>query len=36
MMKLLGDMGHVESYCGMFGDSASVGPFGDTSNLNTR
>jgi hypothetical protein len=28
-MKLLGDVGHVESHFAPFGDSVTVGPFGD-------
>jgi hypothetical protein len=36
MTKLLGDVGHVESYFGPFGDSVTVGPFGDSGNLDAR
>jgi hypothetical protein len=32
-MKLLGDVGHVESYLGPFGGSVTVGPFGYSGNL---
>jgi hypothetical protein len=32
-MELLGDVGHVESCFGRFGDCVSVGPFGDSANL---
>jgi hypothetical protein len=32
-MKLLGDMGHVESYFGLFGDSVTVDLFGYSGNL---
>jgi hypothetical protein len=32
-MELLGDMGHVESHFGLFGDSVTIGPFGDSGNL---
>jgi hypothetical protein len=35
-MKLLGDVGHVDSRFGPFGDSVSVGLFGDSANLNAR
>jgi hypothetical protein len=35
-MKLLGDVGHVESHFGLFGDSVTVGPFGDSGKLNAR
>jgi hypothetical protein len=35
-MKLLGDVGHVESRFGLFGDSVSVGTFGDSANLDAR
>jgi hypothetical protein len=35
-MKLLGDMGHVESRFGLFGHSVSVGLFGDIANLGAR
>jgi hypothetical protein len=35
-MELLGDVGHVKSHFGLFGDSVSVSPFGDSANLDTR
>jgi hypothetical protein len=35
-MELLGDMGHVESHFGPFGDCVSVSPFGDSDNLDAR
>jgi hypothetical protein len=35
-MELLGDAGHVESCFGLFRDCVSVGPFGDSANLDTR
>jgi hypothetical protein len=35
-MELLGDMGHVESHFGLFGDSVTIGPFGDSGNLDAR
>jgi hypothetical protein len=35
-MKLLGDVGHVESHFGLFGDSVTVDPFGDSGKLNAR
>jgi hypothetical protein len=36
MMKLQGDVGHVESHFGPFGDSVTVGPFGYSGNLDAR
>jgi hypothetical protein len=36
MMKLLGDVGHVESHFGLFGNSVTVGPFGDIDNVGAR
>jgi hypothetical protein len=35
-MELLGDMGHVESHFGPFENCVSVGPFGDSANLDAR
>jgi hypothetical protein len=35
-MRLLGDVGHVESHFGPFEDSVIVGPFGDSGNLDAR
>jgi hypothetical protein len=35
-VELLGDVGHVESRFGLFGDCVNVGPFGDSANLDTR
>jgi hypothetical protein len=35
-MKLLGDVGHVESHFGPFGYSVTVGPFGDSGNLDAE
>jgi hypothetical protein len=35
-MKLLGDVDHMESHFGPFGDSVTVGPFRDTSNVDAR
>jgi hypothetical protein len=35
-MKLLGDMGHMESHFGPFGDNVTVGPFGDSGNVDAR
>jgi hypothetical protein len=35
-MRLLGDMGHVESHFGPFEDSVTVGSFGDSGNLDER
>jgi hypothetical protein len=35
-MKLLGDVGHVESHFGLFGDIVTMGLFGDSGKLNTR
>jgi hypothetical protein len=35
-MKLLGDVGHVESHFGPFGDSVIVSPFGYSANLDAR
>jgi hypothetical protein len=35
-MELLGDMGHVESHFGLFGDSVTVGLFGDSGNPGAR
>jgi hypothetical protein len=35
-MKLLGDVGHVESHFNPFGDSVTVGPFGDIGNVDAR
>jgi hypothetical protein len=35
-MKLLGDVGHVETHFGPFGDSVTVGPFGDSGKFNAR
>jgi hypothetical protein len=29
-MVLLGDVGHVESCFGLFGDYVNIGPYGDT------
>jgi hypothetical protein len=34
--ELLGQEGHVESHFSQFGDYVSVGPFGDSANLDTR
>jgi hypothetical protein len=36
MTKLRGDVGHVESQFGPFGDSVTVGLFGDSGNLDAR
>jgi hypothetical protein len=33
---LVGDVGHVESHFGPFGDYVSVGLFGDSANLDAR
>jgi hypothetical protein len=35
-MELLGDVGHVESCFGPFGDYVNVGPFGYSANLDAR
>jgi hypothetical protein len=35
-MKMLVDVGHVESNFGLFGDNVGVGPFGDSGNLDAR
>jgi hypothetical protein len=35
MMKLPGGVGRVESHFGLFGDSVTVSPFGDSGNLDT-
>jgi hypothetical protein len=35
-MKVLGDVGHVESCFDPFGDSVSVSPFGDSASLGAR
>jgi hypothetical protein len=35
-MELLGDVGHVESHFSLFGDSVTIGLFGDSGNLDTR
>jgi hypothetical protein len=35
-MKLLGDMGCVESHFGPFGDCVTIGLFGDRGNLDAR
>jgi hypothetical protein len=32
-MEQLGDVGHVESHFGQFGDCVGVGPIGDSANL---
>jgi hypothetical protein len=36
MMKLLGDVGHVESHFSPFGDSVNIGPFGYSGILDVR
>jgi hypothetical protein len=36
MMKMQGDVGHVESHFGPFGDSITVGTFGYSGNLEAR
>jgi hypothetical protein len=35
-MKLLGDLGHVESHFGPFGDNVTISPFGDSGNVDAR
>jgi hypothetical protein len=35
-MELLGDVCHVESSFGPFGDCVNVSPFGDSANLDAR
>jgi hypothetical protein len=35
-MELLGDVDRVESCFGLFGDSVSVVPFGDSANIHAR
>jgi hypothetical protein len=35
-VELLGDVGHVESHFGLFGDCINVSPFRDSANLDTR
>jgi hypothetical protein len=35
-MKLLGDVGQVESHFGPFGDTVTIGLFGDSGNLDAR
>jgi hypothetical protein len=36
MIKLLGDVGFVESHFSRFGDSVTIGLFGDSGNLDAR
>jgi hypothetical protein len=36
MMELLGDVGLMESQFDPFGDSVTIGPFGDSGNLDAR
>jgi hypothetical protein len=36
MMKLLGDVGHVKSHFGPFGDSLTADPFRYSGNLDAR
>jgi hypothetical protein len=35
-MKQQGDVGHVESHFGPFGDSVTIGPFRYSGNLDAR
>jgi hypothetical protein len=36
MVELIGNVGHVDSHFGPFGYCVSVGPSGDSANLDTR
>jgi hypothetical protein len=35
-MRMLGDVRHMESYFRPFEDSVTIGPFGDSGNLDAR